>query len=138
MIRLATPADLPRIVEMGRQHHEEAQAPGRFDPQAFAQYCVGLMEGCGVILLSPLGHLGGVLVQSYPAPTWRQAIELWWWAADGQGIALLDAFERWAVATGAHQVVMSTVVRHRGEAVGRLLRRRGYEAAEVSYQKVIA
>ncbi len=135
MIRRATAADILRIVDMGAQHHAESGAPGVFDADAFAAYARGLIEGSGVVLLSPVGHLGGVLVRAYAAPAWLQAVELWWWAADGCGGALLDAFEEWAADMGADQIVMSTVIAHRGAAVGRVLRRKGYAPKEVSYAK---
>lgn len=137
MIRRAELSDIPDIIDRGWEHHIRAGNPGMFDPDAAAAYVRDMIEGAGVVLLSRDGHIGGVLAPVYCAPSCVMAVELFWYARDGQGGKLLSAFEHWAWAAGASRVVMSTVIAHEGERVGRVLSRRGYEPAETSYAKVI-
>jgi len=136
MIRRATAADLPRIVEIGRRHHEAAGNAGDYDPDAAASFAASLISG-GVVFLSDDGMLGGMIAPSYSAPSHRMAVEMFWSAEDGQGLALLRAFEAWAEEQDADEVRLSAVVGHRGEAVGRLLRRKGYAPVETSYGKAV-
>ena len=136
MIRRATLSDLPRIIEMGAQHHAEAGNPGAFDREAAANY-VGafLRNGTGVVFLSERGQIGGLLAPMYCAPSYLMAVELFWFAQDGMGGKLLRAFEEWAAENGADCVVMSSVVQHDGDRVASILARKGYEAREMSFRK---
>lgn len=139
MIRRAGEADIPRIVAMGRKHHEAANNPGAFDDAAATDFVrERMIEGAGVVLMSERGQIGGVLAPLYCAPSHVQAVELFWYAEDGAGAALLSSFEEWAREVGAQTVVLSTVLRHRGQAVGKALMRKGYTPQEVSFSKVIA
>jgi GNAT superfamily N-acetyltransferase len=69
----------------------------------------------------------------------RFAEELLVWVepgARGRAVAdLVDAFEAWARGRGCHRVKLSTQHHWRGEALGRLWRRRGYLPAETVYAK---
>lgn len=108
--------------------------PGEFHPEAFAGFAGKVIER-GVVFMTGMGMLGGVLHPAYSSPNYLMAVELWWSAHDGRGLSLLCAFEDWAAKNGADEVRMSAVAQHRGAAVGRLLTRRGYVAREVSFTK---
>lgn len=137
MIRSATPDDIPAIVEMGRRFYCKAGLPGEYSDQAMAHFVDGLIRH-GVVLIGARSMLGGVIAPVYCAPDWWQAVEMFWWSEDRRGIDLLAAFEAWARERGANEVRMSSVQASRGEAVGRVLARLGYETAETSYSKRVA
>lgn len=134
MIRRATLADVPRLVELGRMHFEGSGLPGDYDEAAAAQFATGIVRG-GAAFLSCAGSIGGMATPSYVNPNRWMAVEMFWNAFDGQGSALRDAFEAWAREVGADEVRMSAVWTDRGDAVERILRRAGYARAETSYAK---
>lgn len=135
MIRLATEADIPRIVEMGRTFYRVAWRNAAYDPEATATMLRAMIGGAGAVFVSERGMIGGLLAPVWCAPTLLHAVELFWWSRDGQGEALLEAFEDWAREAGAEEVRMSNVCGLRGEAVARKLEARGYAPCETSFRK---
>jgi hypothetical protein len=135
VIRPATLADIPRMVEMGRVFYRAAWRNDAYDPEATATALGAMIGGAGAVFVSERGMIGGVLAPVWCAPTQSQAVELFWWSRDGQGEALLDAFEAWARDAGAGEVRMSNVCGLRGEAVARKLEARGYAPCETSFRK---
>lgn len=131
MIRRATESDLPEIMEMAERFYAAAWGDGSFDPEATAGVMSRLIEH-GVIFRSRRGMIGGAILPVWCAPTRLEAHEMFWWAEDGAGGALLADFEAWAADRGAI-VRMSALASLRGEAVGRALRRRGYASVETGY-----
>lgn len=105
-VRLASLADVERIVELAREEH----AGSRFSPLAFSPASVRetvhafLHEPLRTLLVTGQGYLFG-LVQPLGFSSERAAIEYAWFAKDGQGFALLQAFDQWAVRMGASVVV---------------------------------
>ena len=94
-----------------------------------------ILADTGVILLSDRGMIGGSLAPAYTAPDWLMAVEMFWFAEDGQGLRLLRGFEQWAADGGASEVRMTTLAGlSQADAI---LTRRGYAALETSYTKVI-
>lgn len=135
MIRAATMDDVPALVAFGRRFHEAAGQPFGFDPDAAAVFAQGVIASpAGCALVSDAGMIAGVLSPAYCAPDWRMAIEMAWWA-EKDGLALLRAFEAWARDAGAQEVRMTSLA-SLPRADG-LLKRLGYEPAEISYRKVI-
>lgn len=135
MIRQATEADIPRLIEMGARFHEGASLPMRFDAGAVGAFLAGLIANeSATVLVSDAGMIGGVLAPSYCNPEWLMAVELFWWA-DRDGLRLLRAFEGWARDAGAAEVRMTSLASIPRSDV--LLRRKGYGAVEISYSKVI-
>lgn len=135
MIRAATMEDVPALVAFGRQFHDESGLPFDYDDGAATLFAQGVVQSpAGCALISDTGMLLGVLSPAYTQPGWRMAVEMAWWAERG-GVALLRAFEGWARAQGAKEVRMTSLATL--PRADRLLRRLGYEAAEVSYRKVI-
>lgn len=135
MIRLATEADIPRIVDMGRKFYRVAWRDDAYDEEATAAALGAMIGGAGAVFVSERGMIGGVLSPVWCAPSKTMAAELFWWSRDGQGETLLDAFEAWARDVGAGEVRMSNVCGLRGEAVARKLEARGYAPCETSFRK---
>lgn len=136
MIRHATREDIPLILDMGERFFRKAWGDG-FDRKATMDFVGGMIDGAGVVFLSPKGMIGGILCPVYCAPTKVQAVELWWWARDGYGRDLLREFEKWAWDSGADEVRMSCIQHVKGEAVAKALTKAGYEPCEVSFRKGI-
>lgn len=134
-IRKAELADLDRVVEFGAAFHTASMQPFPFDEAAAREFSAGLITNPGgVVLLSEGGMIGGMLAPAYCAPSWVMAVELFWWAESG-GLALLSAFEEWAEGMGASEVRMTSLAAL--PRADKLLRRKGYDAAEISYRKVV-
>lgn len=125
--------DIPRLLEWGRKFHEASKAPFGFNDEAVALFLADLMER-GAVIMSDTGMIGGVLSPAYCDPEWIMAVEMFWWA-ERDGLALLKAFEDWAAENGASEVRMTSLAAlPRADAI---LQRKGYEAMEISYQKVV-
>lgn len=134
-VRAATPADLPRLVDMGARFHAASPLSAiPFQPADFEAACYSLMR-TGILLVSERGMIGGPVFPAFFNSRHRMAQELFWWAEDGQGDALRAAFEIRAAECGARLAAMSALEGLRIEAVGRRLRRRGYEPVERLYVK---
>lgn len=135
-MRFATAEDMANVLDMGETFHRESGQLGRFDPATFATTIHGLMhQPNAALIVSERGMIGGVLVPSFCDANWIQAIELFWWAQDGQGIALLRAFEDWAESVGADEVRITT--QDANKRPNALLRRKGYEPMETSFKRVV-
>lgn len=133
MIRPATAADIPQLVKWMERFHAASGTVVPFDADHTAQFLGGLIRQ-GIVLMHGYGMIGGMIAPAFCNGNWRQAHELFWWAERG-GLALLRAFEAWAVGEGAHEARMSSLASlPRADAV---LRRKGYAATELSYSKVL-
>lgn len=135
MIRQATLEDAPFITEMGMRFVEAAGKPeARFEEmEAFVRGVIPM----GGAFVSGAGMIVGVLAPLYYRPDYLEAHEVAWWAEDSSGLRLLRAFEDWAEAQGAREIVMSTLPDFTRDAAGRLLQRRGYAFREAGFRKVI-
>lgn len=137
MIREATVADIPRIVETAKRFHDAADQPYPLDELHTLSLAHTLVtEPHGVVLLTDTALLAGVLSPALLNPNVSQATELLWWSDGRDGGAVRRAFEEWARARGAQAVYLATTETMRGAAVGRLLARGGYVLAETTYRKV--
>jgi len=129
VIRRATPADLPRIVEMGRRNYEARPNRGDYDPQAAGDFVNTMLASPhAAVFLSDAGMIGGMLCPYWAAPNDVQAVELFWFASDGSGRALLMAFEEWAQDQGADEVRITS-------RPTRALERMGYEPVDTVYRR---
>ena len=109
MIRPATHADTPRILEFGEQFHLYGgfAARGlRFDPESLAQFCAGLSSSDVAVLLvaekdgAVIGTVAGVISPWFLDNSQTVAMETWWWVdpkhrGGTAGVRLLEAFEQW-------------------------------------------
>lgn len=136
MIREATYADLNRLIVMGEKFHQKSDMVAPFRDEDTANFLIGLIDSPqGVVLVSDEGMIGGQLVPAYCAHDWTMAVELFWWAEDGNGRQLLNAFEEWAQASGADEVRMTTLPHL--VAAEKIMNRRGYDAKEISYSRLV-
>jgi hypothetical protein len=134
-IRRATLDDAEHCARLGLKFIEAADMP----PATFEQ-CLDLcthlvqMPEAGVFV-SPIGVIAGVIAPLYYNPAYKQAVELWWWAEDGNGFRLQRAFEAWAIAAGADDVNMSTLDHYTPDGVESWLHHRGYEPRDKTLRK---
>lgn len=133
---IATEADIPRMVEMGRQFHAHSPyADVAFDADATADLLRRVIADGGAFV-SDAGMIGGITSPLYFAPSHTVAVELFWWS-NGGGRALREEFEAWARERGAYAVQMSALANGDAEAVDRNYTRAGYAKAETAYLKVL-
>lgn len=145
MIRLATPGDVPAIVEMGRWFHEDA---GWGDISPFlekdcAETVAGMIEGeSGIVLVAEdedglIGMAGAMLFPLYFNKAHLSGQELFLYVRpgcrNGIGGKLLATLETEARAAGAESFIMIALDKVSPEATGRFYRHRGYRPAEHSY-----
>lgn len=117
---------------MGRRFHSATGHPSEFSAQAF-EAALDQIEAQGGLFTSERGMIGGLIAPMWCAPDWTAAVELFWWAEDGQGLRLLRRFEQWARDMGAREIRMTTLAAM--PAAERALR--GYERTETSWTRVI-
>lgn len=131
MIRPATGGDVLPIVGMIERLRAAVDGPIPVDRAHAAAVVASLIaDPDALVLVSDAGFIAGRLTSTIinPAPI---ASELGWWAADGSGLRLLRAFEKWAAERGAALVQLST------GAVGPDLSRLGYRRAEQAWVRTI-
>lgn len=135
MIRAATEEDLPDLVRLGARFHAGADLGGVFAPATFWDFCAHLIgSDDGVVFVSEMGMLGGLIGPVPWDTTYKVANEAFWWSEDGQGRALVGAYEEWAKER-ADEVRMSLLFNKRPLPVARMLGSMGYMAAEESMVK---
>lgn len=147
MIRLATPDDVPALVDMGREFHGAA---GWADITAFvdadcATTLANMIYNDSAIVLvavegeQVIGMAGGVTTPIYFNYGHRSGQELFFWmrpdARTGEGARLLAALENEARALGCESWVMLSLENIRPQATGALYKRRGYRLAEHNWIK---
>jgi GNAT superfamily N-acetyltransferase len=137
MIRKATLADIPALLDMGARFSERANLAGHvgYDPESMGATFAALIEGGHPVFVSDTGAIGAT---STPHPFNHAHIvaqELFWWSEGRDGLALLEALEGYC-AEHCHSLIMITLEAIRPEATGRLYQRRGFAPLEHSYVKV--
>lgn len=147
VVRAATEADVPTLLEMGRRFIETSVYREHMAvvPRRQAEVVATMLRqgGCWVLVPadggSPVGMLGVVLA---PLPMTGElaALEAMWWVEPewrGRGsLAMWRTAEQWAYAQGAVWVQMLQPVDQ--VALGAVYRRRGYAPIEVAWMKRIA
>ena len=131
MIREAGAGDVLRIVDMVERLRAAIDGPVHVHRSWTAATVASLLsDPSGAVWVSDKGFLAASLQRTIinPAPI---AVEHGWWAADGSGLRLLRAFERWAAERGTALVQLST-----GPA-GPDLARLGYRRAEQAWTRAI-
>lgn len=138
MIREATHADVPRLVEMGRRFLDETNygADTPFNAAQLAQFAQWLIDHDGVIFVVErdgviVGMLGAMQYH-HPMSGASTVAEMFWWVepeARGDGVRLVKRVEAWARDRQAMQIILTAPTAR----VGRLYDRLGYHATETSY-----
>lgn len=143
MIRKATPADLPAILDMTARLHAVAGIVipmHRTFTEGFVQALIAHADGL-VLVAENDGAVVGMLIASIgtasisPAPV---AVEHGWWVnpeARGVGGQLLARYEQWAREKGCFAIRMSTPPDAEGPAL--ILKRKGFTCSEIAWAKVL-
>jgi hypothetical protein len=147
-IRHAEPADLPEIIDMGRDFFDQSGSAEftTFDDASFATTIIALMSGLsgGVLLVAEIGEkcvgmASCVAFPFYANMQTRVAQEIFWFVKpdcrNGVGSSLLDELEAEAMRGGAQVFLTAALSGLRDKAIGRVYERRGYRPAETSFVK---
>lgn len=143
MIRHATLADVPRIVEMAERffalsEYRELMTGSPVHLAAFAERL--LAQNDATILVADAQGVVGMLaiyVFEHPYSGERVASELVWWVEPeqrGAGVRLLRAAEQWAAAQGAKVLQMIAP----NARVGEFYAKAGYVPVETTFQRRVA
>ncbi len=134
-VREAVPADLGQLLEWSAKFAEWAGVDA--DMGDVGHTLLDMMERPGfTVAMHDRGFIAGGVMPMWMNRAKVAAEELMWWA-DGNGIALLDHFEKWAADNGADLVVMIQLPNN-GAVLERLYRRKGYAKSDTKFMKVLA
>lgn len=130
-MRPATEADIPRILDMGAALTARMGHPQVVD-RIHAGASLAHTIRNGLVLVSDGGFVAGKIGQTAVNPE-PVAFEMGWAAADGNGWALLGAYEAWAAQQGAAKVSVAC----REDRIRRALERRGYRLVEMQMMRSV-
>lgn len=145
-VRPVTLAELPICAEKGQAFYKEGNLPGSLIPEVFVKTWTALF-GAGLAHMYVLeidgeiqGAIGGVVV-----PDLNDGVlmgnEAFWFVvpeARGQGLRLLDAFEKSVEKAGAKRIGMIHLLNLMPDVLAKLYIRKGYKAIETHYIKELA
>jgi GNAT superfamily N-acetyltransferase len=127
--RAADEADIPRIVEMGRQFWMQLGTGIDYDPESAAKWAA-YMHAYGVLVVATdggeiVGAAGGLVAPVFCNEAYTTGQELFWWVEPahrnaGVGMALLNELEAGAKARGVTRwdmVLMENIEPHKAEAM---------------------
>ncbi len=135
MIRQATSDDLPRLMAVASEFWALSPWSSMVDMSEIA--VCGLLEKAiegGSCFVGERGVIFGFMGPVWAAPDHKIAVELAWWG-EGEGLALLEAFETWAKDNGAIGVQMSTLGAEHDDKTEAKLREAGYKVSERGFFK---
>lgn len=139
MIREATEADIPQLLEWGRIFADMARLDDHigFDEDSVRQTLETMIAAPEhVVFISERGMIGGITAP-HPFNYGRIVCEeLFWWSEGGDGLRLLAALEQWARAR-CFALGMKTLDAVQPEATGRLYSKMGFEPLERGFLKVL-
>jgi GNAT superfamily N-acetyltransferase len=141
LIRLATSADVPRLVEMGQRFRRETTYSQHLaeNPEQMEKLLEQLMSSDGVLVSEREGVLVGMIgyiVYSHFLSGDTVAGEVFWWVepeARGDGLRLLREAERRAKERGARHLQMIAPTAQ----VAHVYERLGFTYVESTYQKTL-
>lgn len=143
MIRPATRADVPDIVDLGERHlrdshYAEFIEPDREHMAAFARMLIDVP--CALLLVAEQGGriIGSIGVMATPHPYSGAPVmsEMFWYVAPearGDGVRLLKAAEAWGRSVGARHVIMIAP----DSRVSAFFQRLGYARLEEQFIKAL-
>lgn len=138
MIRAATEADIPRLLEMGSRFADDAGVSDwvEWDDESVTALLVHLIEDEDAIcLVSDKGMFGGFV---FPHEFNNKVLvfrEVFWRSEGFEGVKMLRMAEEWAKAKGARLCGMFTPIKEVTGDVGPLYERLGYAPSERIYMK---
>jgi len=143
MIRAATPADIPRIIELGiTLHATTSYASQPYVHEKAAAFLLQLIEGEGVVFVAVVGGetvgamAGGIVDQWFSHDLIAYDYSIFVEPSRRNGIIalrLIKAFIEWARIKGAAQVQMGICTAVNVEAVSRLYESAGFRLAGPLY-----
>lgn len=146
MIRVATEADIPALVDLGQEMHNESNfSTLTFDVEKTKEYVKNLM-GYGIVFCSEVdgaitGFIAGFLYQPYFSYDFMATDIGLFITKDARGgmaaPRLIDAFTKWAQEKGAKQIRPGISVGGNIDGVGRLYERMGYSIVGSVFMKEI-
>ena len=105
-MRIATSADIPALLKMGRAFHLAAQPEWPWSAEGFADTLDEFIE-VGFVAITGGGFIAGMLAPMPLNPEWLVAHEILWFAEDGSGARLQGAFRDWAKDQQADEIKWS-------------------------------
>lgn len=137
MIRVATEADVSRLLEMGQRFADKARLIEHvgYEPESMERTFRHMIRDTNCFIA--IGEAGAVGGMKAPHPFNHShwiAQELFWWSEGREGIALLKALEEWS-ARYCQSLRMITLEAVSPERTGMLYQRRGYRLIEHGYLK---
>lgn len=128
-VRKATAKDILIIVDYIECLRTAIGGPVQVDREYTAATIARLIASSdGLVLISDGGFIAAILQQTMISPS-LIALECGWYASDGSGRKLLEAYEGWARERGATLIQLST------GPTGPDLTRLGYRRAEQAWIK---
>jgi GNAT superfamily N-acetyltransferase len=144
MLRCATQADFPRLVELGRAMHDESSyASMPFDPAVLTNTLAFVREKGFICVNEKDGHIDAVMV-AVLSPSWfgpgltASDLALYVEPAARGGTAayrLIEAFIRWAESKGVHAMYLGVTTGVHPEQTGRLYERLGFRPVGGFYMR---
>lgn len=139
LIRPATEADIPRMVEMGQRFHDETTYQKHLPSNPEQMHKIGkqLIDLDGLLVSEREGKIVGMIgFVVFPHFLSGELVcgEAFWWVDPeyrGEGIRLMREAEKSACARGAKKMQMIAPT----DQVGHVYQRLGYEFVESAYQK---
>lgn len=134
-VRRANEEDVELVAELGHRFIHAADMPPASIEEC-REFVGRLLQAKEAgVFITARGVIAGVLAPLYYRPDYKQAVELFWWSEDRQGLKLLQAFEQWAFDAGANDVNMSTLDHFTPPGVQKLLTKRGYLLRDKTFRK---
>jgi GNAT superfamily N-acetyltransferase len=148
-IRLAVAADIPKLIELGREMHLSTRFKAMpFEPErvsASIQAVVAQNSGRYLLIVaeSGEGEIVGVLAGVIELPVFSSVSVasvmhfdvLQGRRAGGWGVSLLHAFEQWATRRGVFEIVVGVNSGRDWERTGRFLRKASYQMTGENFVK---
>lgn len=137
MIRAATPADVPQLVEWSRTFSERAGLADNigYVPEHVAQALSAMIENGHPVFIGESGAIGATATAHPFNHTHIMAQEVFWWSEGREGLRLFDALDRYC-DEHCHSLRMITLEAVEPEKTGRFYERKGFRPLEHSYVKV--
>lgn len=131
--RDATYEDLPRVLEMAKAFY--AASPYK-NAGMDEHETTEVLRACidfGCLYMTDSGFIAGLPVPLFVNSKVNIATEIAWWAPEGGGKALLDAFESWAETSDCLIKKMTNLMSPHTDKVHGILTGRGYIPIELAY-----
>lgn len=137
-VRPAEPGDVFHVATLGHRFIEAAGMPPASIEQCIDFCAAALLDPAHGCFVSEGGVIMAQLAPLYYRPDYLMAVEMFWWAEDRQGFALLEAFEDWADRSGAAEKVVSMLHGYSPQGLDAKLEARGYKRRDTVFRKEIA